>query len=531
MARRGALEDQKTPQKQRAQVPKSLPAPIGGWNTRDSLAAMKPTDAVLLTNFLSQPSQVTTRLGTIPFLGTDGGAEFFNMMGFYGGSSNALFAATATTIYNVTTGTAVAAVTGLTNGFWQYVNFSTAAGPFMLAVNGADNMQVYNGSTWSNTATFTFGAGTLNTNTLCNICVYQNTLYFCANQQLGFYYLQAQSISGTAYFFNLGAMCRRGGYLMAIATWTIDGGEGPNDYICFITSEGECVVFQGLSFLIANGISGSVTPVGNYYIGRPLGRKCTVKYGGDLLILTEQGIYPMSKALASSQIDRSSSLTDKIEPTFRAYATSLFSTYGWSLTIHANAHFLLVNVPSNPPVQLVMELQAQAWSEFIGWPANDFIYFEGVLYFTSEATPWQVQEAWTGTYDQLGVSGTKSAITWACVPAFNYFDVRGQIKEILLVRPFFDANGTFGYVIGACTDLVVTIPSTSPQAVNTTYALWDSALWDVGLWASNAIQTKLWSTPGAAPCLCFAPYFSGSSNSAQIGLQAYDVLYQIGGVL
>jgi len=41
----------------------SLPAPIGGWNARDSLAEMQPLDAVQMVNFFPTPTDVTLRKG------------------------------------------------------------------------------------------------------------------------------------------------------------------------------------------------------------------------------------------------------------------------------------------------------------------------------------------------------------------------------------------------------------------------------------------------------------------------------------
>ena len=41
----------------------SLASPIGGWNARDSLAAMQPLDAVQLINFFPTPTDVTLRKG------------------------------------------------------------------------------------------------------------------------------------------------------------------------------------------------------------------------------------------------------------------------------------------------------------------------------------------------------------------------------------------------------------------------------------------------------------------------------------
>jgi len=41
----------------------SITAPIGGWNARDSIAEMPPTDAVTLTNMYPTPTDVTLRSG------------------------------------------------------------------------------------------------------------------------------------------------------------------------------------------------------------------------------------------------------------------------------------------------------------------------------------------------------------------------------------------------------------------------------------------------------------------------------------
>ena len=58
-----------------AQV-QSLPAPLGGWNARDSLANMEPTDAVTLVNMFPTVSNLTMRGGYIKHAtGLDGNAQ------------------------------------------------------------------------------------------------------------------------------------------------------------------------------------------------------------------------------------------------------------------------------------------------------------------------------------------------------------------------------------------------------------------------------------------------------------------------
>ena len=54
--------DRSVSRAQRAKIV-SVPAPIGGWNQRDSLAAMPAGDAVILDNWYPTPYDVGVRQG------------------------------------------------------------------------------------------------------------------------------------------------------------------------------------------------------------------------------------------------------------------------------------------------------------------------------------------------------------------------------------------------------------------------------------------------------------------------------------
>lgn len=41
----------------------AIPAPVGGWNARDALDAMPPTDAVKLVNWIPRAGYVQSRGG------------------------------------------------------------------------------------------------------------------------------------------------------------------------------------------------------------------------------------------------------------------------------------------------------------------------------------------------------------------------------------------------------------------------------------------------------------------------------------
>ena len=135
-------------QKQRTAVTTSVPAPLGGWNARDSLANMQPMDAVQMVNFFPTPTDVTLRKGwTKKSDGITGEVETIVTYPLFNGGYE-LFAFADTRIWDATTSTASIALTGLSNARWQHVNFSNDSGNYIIACNGVDTTMVYDGTRW-----------------------------------------------------------------------------------------------------------------------------------------------------------------------------------------------------------------------------------------------------------------------------------------------------------------------------------------------------------------------------------------------
>src|SRR4051812_41895359 len=87
--------------RQRVQ-PGSLPPPVGGWNKRDALPSMPPGDAVRLDNWIPDTASVRLRKGFASW--ATGMTDAVESLMEYAPPSgaNKLFAATATTIWDVT---------------------------------------------------------------------------------------------------------------------------------------------------------------------------------------------------------------------------------------------------------------------------------------------------------------------------------------------------------------------------------------------------------------------------------------------
>lgn len=73
---------------------------------------------------------------------------------------------------------------------------------------------------------------------------------------------------------------------MAMASWTRDSGNGIEDLAAFITSRGEVHVYSGTDPASAD----TWQRVGTFKIPEPVGRRCLIKVGGDVGILTTQGL-------------------------------------------------------------------------------------------------------------------------------------------------------------------------------------------------------------------------------------------------
>jgi hypothetical protein len=89
----------------------SIPAPIGGWNARDSLANMDSMDAVTMLNWFPTPLDIQFRKGySKRCTGFSGKAN--SLMNWAGPSSQIMFAAVGSVIYNVQGTTATSVITG-----------------------------------------------------------------------------------------------------------------------------------------------------------------------------------------------------------------------------------------------------------------------------------------------------------------------------------------------------------------------------------------------------------------------------------
>jgi hypothetical protein len=505
-----------------AQV-QSLPAPLGGWNARDSLANMEPTDAVTLVNMFPTVSNLTMRGGYIKHAtGLDGNAQ--TIMVYNYGNNSKMFAATSTgKIYDTTASGAVGAavVTGLTNGIWEYTNITTSGGSYLYAVNGVDKPLLYNGTTW----TPIDGASTpaitgVTTTTLVNITLFKNRLWFIEKNTLKAWYLPTSSVGGAAQYLDLSSICKFGGHLVDLDTWTLDAGYGVDDNLAFITSTGEVVVYRGTDPASA----ATWALIGVWKLGSPVGTRAMLKWGGDLLILTYDGLMPMAASLQSSRLDPRVALSDKIQGAITA-ATAAYggnhASVGWQVVYTAKNNAVWINIPvaNGQQEQYVMNTITKSWAQFTGWSAYCWEIYEDDPYFGGTG---YVGKAWDDGY----IDDTSNIVT-STLQAFNYMGTRGVKKYFTRARPSIFSNGSPAIGVGMNIDFD-TSDTTSPVTFTPTAAArWDSGVWDLGVWgASLTIQNTWLGITGIG--YCGGLQMKTASSGLEIQWASTDVVYQTG---
>lgn len=483
------MQVRRTNRKRRA-VPFTLPAPVGGLNGRDGIANMDPNDAFVLDNWIPGNTTVDTRLGCADHVtGVPAAVESLEV--YAGGASQKMLAFAGGSIYNVTTPGVVGAalVSGRVSNRVTSTMFSNAGSQFLICANGLDAPFSYDGTT---IATLVFTGVTGSSTALICPHTFKGRLYFGQRNMLGFYYLAVGAIQGAASYFDLAQVAKRGGSIVGIASVSANNaGSGPQDFIVFMTSEGEYLVYSG--FDPSN--AANFTLVGRYYGAPPIGQKGYFNFRSDLFIIAEDGVIPFSLITSAGEVGEPLKyLSSKLGK----YYTSLNvfkDTHGWTSVQCPDQQMLLVNCPVSSSVtgdyvQFALNTSTNAWSRFVGWKAICWALFGRTAYYgTADGRVVQANEG----FNDSGVD-----IQCSARQAYNYFDdgrgMGSADKQFHFATFIFESDGT----PPVSTQLNVNFTNQEPTYVSAVAGNdgtdWDEPFWDTVFWASEGI-TQIFTVP------------------------------------
>jgi hypothetical protein len=322
-----------------------------------------------------------------------------------------------------------------------------------------------------------------------------------------------------------------GGSIIAIGTWTIDTKQTVDEYLAFISSKGQVFVYQGTDPSTAN----TFALVGVYNVGDPIGQRCFLRISGNLWILTQQGIIPLTELLSQSidvvaapVVSVSKNIMNAINQSIQQYGTN----FGWQMIAYPKGTLMILNVPISDhgaTIQYVMNTITGAWCRFTGMSAISWEVFNNKPYYGAD--DGRVYEWDYGSGDEVG--DENYPVTATVRTAFNYFNTRGYKKRFTAIRPIFNSDNSVTPGVGLNIDFQVGAPISVPSTITAIGAQWDVAQWDVAVWPIESGLIANWTTvDGIGMCASIITQVvtadNGSQNGVTLQLNGWDLTMEKG---
>jgi hypothetical protein len=501
-----------------------MPPPSGGLDLVTPIDSMSPETALELVNVFPGANAPTVRLGyqQFAYIGTAAPIKTLTTLNLKDGTSR-LIAATDTKLYAITSAGTVTDITNATphtDGDFQFVTF----GNNLYLCNGADSAQVWTGT--GNATNVTFTGVTLSD--LSNVTAYKNRLYFVEANTSKMWYGGLQ-VTGTAATpaltsFDFQYVFNRGGNLIAIGSFSTSTSMTAQDYFWACSSEGEIVFFNG-TFA---GDSTTWGLVARYFVGKPLGAKAFVRVNNDVLIITRQGIVPMSGLFISDPQASLNILSRNVNPIISEVA-SLFGSDGqWTGFFWPQGRRVYFQIPTSGLGNyfLVYAIDSKAWTMFKLFDDKHILssceFLNLPFYGSSAGVIWEGE---TGQADAVTTTDSQS-IAFSGRMAFSFYGSRSNYKAFKEIRPILQTRRGITLNLGLDTDFKrgpLTTAVTLPPSLFTPWGSPWGSPWSAGIeYVFDRFAVK-----GQGHCAAIR--FGGGVKNSSMQIIGFEIRYDIGG--
>ncbi len=489
MRKTGAVQKQPFPQSD--VVTKQVSAPTDGWDAISPLAAMDAKRAPILDNWVPRTGWVEFRQGFSAWSLSISATPVESLFVYRPpNAGQQMFAATDGKIIDVSTaGSFTPVVSGLTSNRWQYIQYTPANSITVLQLcNGIDPLYQYDGTNWTQ-AVITGLPGSGATSQIVNIHAQKRRIWYALVDSTVVAFMPTDAITGgIAGTLDLGSLWIKGGHIVAMSDWSSDGGNGPQNYMAFMSSRGQVSVYAGTDPTTA----ATWSYVATFNLAPPIGYRCMTQIGADVGLITLQGVLPISQALPfDPSADRSVAITARIQNAMAQAAAAAQFNFGWQLITFPAQQLLFLNVPISENTlqyQYVSNMLTGAWCRFTGWPANVFELYNEDLFFGDNNG--NVFKAYNGGLDY------DKSIQADMQCAYNWFDDPGRTKRMTMIQPLMVASGNISPSLSVDADFAVSTAS-APLSILQGGAVWDAAIWDQSFWSGGVITVTNWDSADA----------------------------------
>lgn len=532
----------------------SVPASVGGVNRLSSLMEMPGNDCIYTFNMMPAESGMRLRKGYREWA-TGVNGDVRTILSYEGRdqNDNEMWAVTENGIYKVSLYNTTApvedvafTVQGIDAGWGVHTEFvSDANEKFLFYADGLNGLHQYQTAAgWSVPAGWTYddpaNPGTQIPFPVADIAFIMShklRLWVVLENSSDAYYLPLYSIAGELKKFTFGAKMPHGGNLVGLWTWSLDGGEGLDDYLIAISRSGDVLVYKGddpeISADSPDTAGGPWTLIGSWFIGElPNSRRIAESQGSELYILSIYGITSLRDLLQGSAADENgSSPSKKVNRPLRADVQSGKGLPGWAIQTNPSDGFMQVITPepsSGNYVQYNQNLTTKAWGFWEDVPMISADTWNGEYFI---GAPDGVVYIYDGGYDKGTLSGDTGAnVAWRQLTSFQALGNHAAYKRIHFIRPIGILQGTasvntqaiFDYNVAPIVDAPTTLPPTDAS-------LWDSAVWDLDLWDAGISGGSIpLGASGIGRAVAIAMRGNAGTRLTLIG---WDLLFDDGGML
>lgn len=349
------------------------------------------------------------------------------------------------------------------------------------ALTSAGGAATANGASASGSAIAITG---VNTTDLSQVWNFKERLFFIEKNTMSAWYLPVKSIGGAAVEIPLGSLFRKGGSLLFGATWSVDSGSGLDDVCIFVTTNGEIAVYNGTDPSSAS----TWALAGVYEIAPPLNKHAWFKAGGDLAILTYDGIIPVSEALRKDRAAlQAVAISYPIEDAWKDAVANASVSFPVTPTLWQSQAMLIIGVPSQSSIAYVANARTGAWCRYLGWDVRCGVVSADDLYFGTNA----------GIVMKAEVGGSDNGVSYTAtyVPKFTDAGTSG-LKVANHAGVTFATAGTPVYSLVGLANY--NVPDfTAPQPiVSVSGDVWGTGVWGTFVWGGSDTQRYYtrWST-------------------------------------
>jgi len=298
-------------------------------------------------------------------------------------------------------------------------------------------------------------------------------------------------------FFDLAAFAPHGGNLIAAATYSHDGGNGVLDFIAFIMSSGDCLIYYGNDPSDVNNWQ----LIGIYRISPPVSPRAVCNYGAEAFLTTFDDHVPLQQqlvALKNGALPPRSKVSTAVQAAVAANAAG----FGWQALYYPRGRRLIFNIPNtdgtfNQHVQNTGMVYTDAmtgsstspWCRFTNMNAYTWGLYKDALYYG--AAGGIVYQADTGTLDNLGAIAATGQQAW------NTFR-SGVRKKVSAVRPIVQSAGQTSYTFKLAFDYNPNITISDSLSTPGGGSPWDTSPWDTSPWSPEAQVSTMWTASGGS---------------------------------